>query len=524
MTIRGEVNPPGNDEHLHSAESDRDADGESETNEIAARSLGAVLDLSRCDRLRRYLRRHAMFSALFALVAAIMMLLGALRWRRVLVMSMPFLVIFNGVPLVLGGVSVRVDQVAACLLLLPLMASILSGRWRLRMDVTAWWLTAILAMNLVASALNSPVRSYSLLQCANLASVWVIYLVLINFLATREDVRAFFTRSLWAAVAAGGMGVGAFLLALAGLNVGGAEVSRSAAEFLTSAYGAFGTMVEPNLFGSFMGAYFILAISLLALAPRRPDSAPGRALLRWTAALCAIGLLLSFTRSAWLGVIATLVAVALLGRGRFRLRATRLVVPVSALLVAVAAIAFLPGDTGTLLRFKLTNLVNLQSQTVSARLVTYALALEQTVRHPIVGWGTFTFAPLVAEGSDFARYEGWRNLWIGNYLLLALHDTGVIGLVMWIFMLWSMLVHGTRAARELAISDPVLGVRTLALTLAVASLLISFLSTSGFSLGFPWLLIGLLGAHARLAEDAQAAPLPAQTLAEPLLARSPAAI
>ena len=91
-------------------------------------------------------------------------------------------------------------------------------------------------------------------------------------------------------------------------------------------------------------------------------------------------------------------------------------------------------------------------------------------------------------------------------------------------MLWSILVHGTRAARESAISDPVLGVRTLALTLAVASLFISFLSTSGFSLGFPWLLIGLLGAHVRLAEDAQAAPLHAQTLAEPLLGRSPAAI
>ena len=125
--------------------------------------------------------------------------------------------------------------------------------------------------------------------------------------------------------------------------------------------------------------------------------------------------------------------------------------------------------------------------------------------HPFIGWGTFTFAPIIAEGADFQRLEGWRNLWIGNYLLLALHDTGAIGLLTWLGLFWTILAGGVRAAFAARVTDPLGAARTIALTAAVATLLIPYLATTGFSLGFTWILIGLLGAYRHLATPAPAA-------------------
>jgi hypothetical protein len=137
------------------------------------------------------------------------------------------------------------------------------------------------------------------------------------------------------------------------------------------------------------------------------------------------------------------------------------------------------------------------------------MALDQTIVHPIVGWGTFTFAPLAAQGADFQQFDNWRNLWIGNFALLALHDTGAIGLLLWGGMLWSVLRRGLRAVASLRPVDPQASIHAIALVGAVVSLLIPFLATTGFTLGYPWLLIGLLGAHARLGATEPATPEPA---------------
>jgi hypothetical protein len=250
---------------------------------------------------------------IFALFAVPLLALVAILWRRALLLALPLLTILNGLPLTAGGSAVRVDQLAACLLLVPLSASILSGTRRLRTDSTTWWLAAILALNVASSVMNSPARVYSLSQCANLASSWVIYVVLLNFLETREDLETFFRGSLWAAIAASTIGIIAFCLAIIGLPVGGADVSASALTDLTSAFGARGTLLEANIFGSLTGAYLVVALALLALAPRLPSAGIPVRLLRWTATLTATGLLLSFTRSAWIGTLAGIVFATLLG-------------------------------------------------------------------------------------------------------------------------------------------------------------------------------------------------------------------
>jgi O-antigen ligase len=457
-----------------------------------------------------------------AFVALPLAATGAVVWRRALLLSLPFLAALNGLAVPVGAASIRLDQLAACALVVPMAAALLTGTRRARTDPVVWWLAAILAANVVATVLHSPTPAYSLGQCGSLASVWVVYVLLVQFLDTRAELDAFVRRAAWAAALAGAVGVGAFLLAVVGLPVGGAEVSAAAVEHLTQAYGAYGTMVEPNILGSFSGAWLVFALSLLAAA-RASDLAPRT--LRVVAAATAAALVLSFTRAAWLGALVGLGVFALGARRTLgvRLRAAgrsrRLAVPLAALGVVGAALWALPGGAGELFRFKLLNLVNLESQTGLLRLVTYGLAVQQTAAHPVVGWGTFTFAPLVAEGADFRQFENWRNLWIGNWLLLALHDTGVVGAALWVGMLTTALRRGLRAARALRDVDAALAARTLALTAAVASLLVPFLATTGFSLGWPWLLMGILGAHVRLAEDPGAVrvgPQMSQTSADAL--------
>ncbi|MEP6729984.1 MAG: O-antigen ligase family protein [bacterium] len=454
------------------------------------------------------------------LVAGAVLLLAAILWSRELLMALPFVVTLNGIPLPIGGSQVRVDQLIACVLVVPLVASVLVGKRRLRMDAISWWLIALFSMNLLASALNSPTRAYSFAQCANLASAWIIYVLVVNFLDTREELERFFERCLWGALIASCIGVGAFLLSIVGLGIGGAEVSASAAQLLTRPYGAYGTMVEPNIFGSFMGSMLVLAVVLLAVSPRVASSSLSLRLLRWTTALCAVGLVLSFTRTAWLGSMIALVCAALFSRRSLGVRATRILAAPLIGVVIVVVLLFLPGIGGTFLRFKLGNLVNIESPTAVLRLMTYALALEQTLRHPIIGLGTFSFAPLLAEGNDFARFEGWRGLWIGNYLLLALHDTGVIGLALWLGMIWTIISRGVRAMRDASEEQPVLAARTLGLIAAIVCLLVAYLATTGFSLGYPWMLIGLLGAHVRLARTRDA--IPDSMTVEPLTSPSPA--
>jgi O-antigen ligase len=441
------------------------------------------------------------------------------------VLILPFLVILNGLRIPVGASSIGADQLAACVLLVPLIASALFGARRIHVDATVGWLAAIVAWNVAVSLWHSPALSYSLLQCLNLATTWIIYLVVLNGVETRETFETFLRCVLWAAIVASAVGIAAFGLALAGFDIGGAEVSTLAVAHLTQAYGAYGFMVEPNIFGSFAAAHLVLAVVLVRGGIHCSDDPGLVRLARWTAVFTAVALLLSFTRAAWLGAAAGLFAAALFAPRMLNVRfnATAILKWLVAGTAVVAMLLIIPGNVGTVLRFKLLNLVNPQSQTAVIRLLTYGIALQQTVTHPFVGWGTFTFAPLLAEGSDFQRFDNWRNLWIGNYLLLALHDTGAIGLAGWGGMLWSVVARGVRAARTAAALRTPLALRALALVAAVITVLIQFLATTGFSLGFPWMLFGLLAAHCRLQREVLAPATATQPAARAALL-PPAAI
>src|SRR4051812_7710712 len=101
------------------------------------------------------------------LIALAFVIGAAFVWRRALFLALPFLAALNGVPIPIRGSQLRVDQLAACLLCVTLLAAVIHGRRALRTDAITWWLAAILGMNVISSVLNSPTLGYSLEQCLN---------------------------------------------------------------------------------------------------------------------------------------------------------------------------------------------------------------------------------------------------------------------------------------------------------------------------------------------------------------------
>jgi hypothetical protein len=68
---------------------------------------------------------YAVFA--FQFVIALAFLVAAIVWRRPLLLALPFLTILNGLTIPVGGSAVRIDQLAACLLAVPLGISAREG-------------------------------------------------------------------------------------------------------------------------------------------------------------------------------------------------------------------------------------------------------------------------------------------------------------------------------------------------------------------------------------------------------------
>src|ERR1700743_2771296 len=74
--------------------------------------------------------------------------------RRLLLYALPFFAAMNGVPIPVGGQRVRLDQLAAGVLVAGMLPSVLTGVRRLRIDRVTVWLIALALLNAAASIAN----------------------------------------------------------------------------------------------------------------------------------------------------------------------------------------------------------------------------------------------------------------------------------------------------------------------------------------------------------------------------------
>ncbi len=427
----------------------------------------------------------------------VLLAIGALTVpaRRPLLYALAFLIVLNGVNIPVGSLSARADQVVGGFLAIGLVLSALGGQRRLYLDQSVIWLALFGALNVLSSALFSPVKAYSMAQIVSMGSTWAIYIAIPNALSTVEESEQFILAIVWAAIVENVFATCCFLLALTGLDVYGARSGDPSD--LSVTFGAYGTMREPNILGSFALGALVLGIGLLWLSP--PHVArKRRSTLRLLVVTSALALLVSFTRGAWVGAVFALLLLPFFAAFvlRRRVHIARLLFGIGGVGAVFTLALVIPGPVSEFLKYKLENIVNPQSDTAQYRLITFAFAWKQILNHPILGNGSYTFAPLAVEGADFRRI-GARDLWIGNFELLALHDTGIIGLIAFLGFLAAVLIPGIRAAKQLRHGYPTAAATTLSLTAGMLGMLVAFQSTTGFPFGYPWMWLGMIAAYTR---------------------------
>jgi O-antigen ligase len=193
------------------------------------------------------------------------------------------------------------------------------------------------------------------------------------------------------------------------------------------AHGHFG---QPNPFAGYLGTALPLALALAVLLPR--DS-----LARWVrpaAALLVVGIVLSFSRGAWLGIACAIVVMLAVGSPRSR----RWLVPIGAALLALGVLGtlgLLPAAVSERLGiigeyfgpFDVRRVdVTPENWSVVERMAHWQAAWHMFLDHPWLGLGPGNY------GTAYERYflPGWLDP-LGhahNYYLNLAAEVGLVGL------------------------------------------------------------------------------------------------
>jgi O-antigen ligase len=119
------------------------------------------------------------------------------------------------------------------------------------------------------------------------------------------------------------------------------------------------------------------------------------------------------------------------------------------------------------------------------RIVQVTSAFDEIQKHPFMGGGTSSFQ-LAFDWQSLG--EEWEEQgWIGNTEMRVLHDTGIVGLV--IFVAFLVILY--RQSRKVLKSES--NPELVALLASALVYCVSFQATEGTLLAFSWVHLGLIG-------------------------------
>ena len=416
---------------------------------------------------------------LFGAVAGGLFLLGF--WPLSGVATLIIAALFTRYRFDVGPVSIRPEHIAAVVVGLVGMSQWLVWRGRLRVPASvglalAWW-----ACNLIAAVFFAPAVRPVLQHAVRVGAGVVTFFLMVNLIPDRRR----WWQALWlflgAGIAEAAFGILARGLYPFGINLG-VQVSWNFTEPIP-----YGTFQEGNLFGSHTATW---ALTLLALGPRLSRSR--RPL--WLAGLLVlvVALYLSLSRAAWLTFLVGVMLIWAFGRPAAWHRLNRLLMAVLAapfLMVLVLGMAPLLPTSWPLVN-RLQSFLRLsEDPTFSARLQDWALAWNDWLQQPLLGWGPGSFYEL--HGLLRAN-----PAWISNLSLRLLQETGVIGLVVFAAFLLTLLVPALKVAEQRAAPTEAAALRGLVIAYAVL-IGLAYQSTDGIWLTASWVHAGLIAAGTR---------------------------
>ncbi|MBZ5490038.1 MAG: O-antigen ligase family protein [Acidobacteriia bacterium] len=239
----------------------------------------------------------------------------------------------------------------------------------------------------------------------------------------------------------------------------------------------YGLQYEANLLGSYSGALCVMMLVIYLYDHRR------RFLVGFAIALA--GMAISLSRGALGATFIGLSAVAIfIFKKRLLTRELGFnlaTATLCALLVVLPAVV--PQYTE---RF---NTMDIGEPAVDpntlTRIVQVSSAFDEVLKHPFMGGGTSSFQ-LAFDWQ--ALGEEWEDQgWIGNTEMRVLHDTGIVGLAVFV----SFLVVLYRRSRKVLKSES--NPELVALLASALVYCVSFQATEGTMLAFSWVHLGLIG-------------------------------
>jgi len=215
-----------------------------------------------------------------------------------------------------------------------------------------------------------------------------------------------------------------------------------------------------SVYGSFLSVFLIISLSRLLFDAGDYDKVGWWVIF----AVFACGMLLCFSRGAWLSVIVVITALMMY---RSEVSAPRKLLLVLGGIVLIGVAVSAPGVSSALFE-RLGTFINMRFASNRARLLRWGAAVMMFLRHPLIGNGYGAFA-LLYKG------EPWMIGPLAKYKIGAhseyfqvLSEMGILGFGAWIWVMVEFYRYGLRKLR-----------------LARRS-------------GYAWLILGMMGAEGAL--------------------------
>ncbi len=349
--------------------------------------------------------------------------------------------------------------------------------WKKRSQPVRWiWpdylLIAYAVMNIFSSLFMSIEPRQTIKWALQQVLIILTYFFLRILVQDRKDLRKAFMAMLVVGAVAVTYGIICFYSNL----IFGTEFGITIAQYgdLSAPYGL---QYEANLLGSTSGALSVMMLVMYLYDHRR------RYLVGFAVAFA--GMAISLSRGALGATVIGLGAVAIFGLRKGLLR--RQVVANVAMATLCALVVVLPAVASQY--SERLNTMDIGEPAVDpntlTRIVQVSSAFEEVLKHPILGGGTSSFQ-LAFDWQ--ALGEEWEDQgWIGNTEMRVLHDTGIVGLVIFTGFLVSLFRRSKKVLK--------LGPNPILIALLASALVycISFQATEGTLLAFPWVHLGLIG-------------------------------
>jgi O-antigen ligase len=404
---------------------------------------------------------------------------------------LPFLSALNGINMKLAGLNIRMDQLIIVFLMIILFLSNILGKIKLYLDKTGRLLLLFFIWSFAISFLLSPNHKYSLVETINLLSSASVYFVLTNLLRSKKNINKYFKSFLWAGILSTSYGIIIFVLSIIGLKIYGVNLNENG----SMAYGVFATMREPNIFGSFSLIYFILSLVIILSLPK--EKRKYNKLVVYLIFSSGLGLFLSFTRGVWLAAIVGVIIT--LGTNKeisnyIRKKGTSIF-----LLAIFVFFILIIGNiliSNSIIRYKISHLFDYSGGTGAGRIDIWENAFKSFLESPWFGRGTYSYAAIYSP--ELVGSGGQESVaWIGNLFLTLLHDTGIIGMVIFLGMTFVLLKEGIKSAKWFMDVSPMNAAISYGFCISLVCLIIAFIFTTGFSYVYAWSVLGFIGVYNR---------------------------